>query len=125
MVKLLSPKKRMRSKGPVSTKRLKAAVKKSRSDSCSPQCLKTPPPILRRPSNDSSTKEPKRRLSFSDQDDVRDLEKTPPRKTRASEAKAESPMTESKADKILREMATDVSEEEAASSSEADHHFLE
>ena len=34
-------------------------------------------------------------------------------------------MTESKADKILREMATDVSEEEAASSSEADHHFLE
>ena len=77
MVKLLSPKKRMRSKGPVSTKRLKAAVKKSRSDSCSPQCLKTPPPILRRPSTDSSTKEPKRRLSFSDQDDVRDLEKTP------------------------------------------------
>ena len=119
--KFLSPKRRMRSKGPVTTKRLKAAAKKSPSDSgCSRSglSLKTPSPILRKPGG-SSTKDPgpQRRLSFSEADDAKKIETTPPRRTHK---KAESPMTESKADKILADLSAEkANEEQNETSSEA------
>ena len=110
--KFLSPKRRMRSKGPVSTKRLKAAAKKSPSDSGSSRSglsLKTPSPILRKPGGSSSKdSNPQRRLSFSGADEEV-FEGTPPRKPHK---KAESPMTESKADQILKDLSAEAAAEE-------------